>query len=249
MGTDPRFEGKQIPKSEFNDDDGQADPAVIAALRGYRAGTVARSQVLNVLLGSRLFVPVKAVLDSVEVTDTGQQVEKDSHMATVSVQAADGRRALLAFTSVITMAQWDREARPVAARAQTTAAAARGEGADALLVDFGSEHTFVIEGDSLETMAKGEAAWVAILDPAVQAAVIEVVAPIARQFDCQFELVAPHGEADIRLAVIAPDDLDVENILHDVTTGLRTNDVLREKLAKGVELGVSRVSDGHHHHS
>lgn len=247
MGTDPRFEGKDIPTSEFSDDNGEADPAVTAALRGYRSGTVARSQVLNVLLGSRLFVPVKAVLDSVDITDTGHQVEKDSHMATVSVQAADGRRALLAFTSVVTMAQWDRDARPVAARAQTTAAAAQGEGADALLIDFGSDHTFVIDGEALTAMANGEAAWVAILDPAVQAAVMEVVAPIARQHDCQFELVAPHGEADIRLAVIAPDELDVEQVLQEVSSGLRANDVLREKLLNGVELGVSRAGEHHHH--
>jgi len=46
----------------FRDDHGEADPAVAAALEAYAAGTGAEHAVLTALAGSRLLVPVVAVL-------------------------------------------------------------------------------------------------------------------------------------------------------------------------------------------
>ena len=79
---------------------GTADPAVMAALAGYRDRTIGAASVLAALAKSRLLVPVVAVLDKAETTAGGARVEKSSHMATVSTTGRDGRRGLLAFTSL-----------------------------------------------------------------------------------------------------------------------------------------------------
>ena len=49
-------------ESQFPGDDGAADPAVLAALAAYAAGQGSEHAALNALAGSRLLVPVVAVL-------------------------------------------------------------------------------------------------------------------------------------------------------------------------------------------
>lgn len=240
--VDERFVGKTVPTSEFAGDDGRANPDLIEALEGFRAGSVPRNQVLLRIASARVFVPVKAMLDSVEQTDEGHQVEKDSHMATVSIALPDGRRGLLAFTSVSALADWDSEARPVPAWGRSAAAAAEGEGAQALLVDFGSPHLFVIEGDALAAMAEGESLWEPVADPEIQRAVMDSIAEIARDNACQFELGAPRGDADIRVSVLATPTLNVLFVLEQSAAALAANDVLRARLPRGVELGVDTSS-------
>lgn len=238
MSPDERFVGKSIPTSEFTDDDGQPDPVVIEAMTEFAHGRGSRDAVLTALAATRLFVPVKAVLDSTDLTDDGHEVEKDSHMATVSIQTPDGRRALLAFTSVAAMAQWDADARPVAARTAMVAAAARDEGADAVIVDVTSDRRFVLESDVLAALSSGGRIVSAVADRAIQEAVMEAVGPVARARHCQFELSEPHGDADIRLSVIAGEGLDVAATLNEVAGALAASEALRAQLPRGVELGV-----------
>ena len=61
--------------ARYRDDRGDADPAVSAALAAYAAGTVAEHAVLIALAGSRLLVPVVAVLAD------EQKVLADEHAA------------------------------------------------------------------------------------------------------------------------------------------------------------------------
>ena len=81
---------------------------------------------LAVLAGSRLLVPVVALLGEVEYDDAGLAHDKSSDMATVLLTAPDGRRALLAFSGTDAMRAWDPEARP---RAGGGAARRRNSGA------------------------------------------------------------------------------------------------------------------------
>lgn len=243
MSIEERFDGKSIPTSEFTDDDGRADPAVVQALVDFHSGVGTRSQAANAIASGRLFVPVKAVLDSTETTDDGHRVEKDSHMATVSVQIPDGRRGLLAFTSVAAMSSWDVDARPVAARAQMVAAAAIDEGADALIIDSGSDHMFVVDSALLESISAGETVGSVITDPQIQAAVMDAVAGLVQRYSCQFELSEPRGEADIRLTLLAPASLDTPAVMQEVAAALSGSDVLRSRLSRGVELGSRPAGD------
>ena len=94
---------RHIPDPGFAGDDGSADPALAAALTAYAADRDA-VPVLRALTGARLLVPVVAVLGEVEVDQNGLAHDKTSDMATVLLTGADGRQALLAFSSLATLA-------------------------------------------------------------------------------------------------------------------------------------------------
>lgn len=129
--------------TDFTDDDGSADPRLREAL----AGDDADGAFDLLLAGARLLVPIVAVAAG----DGGG--EKSSHMATVSLVQADGRRGLLAFTSLETLRAWDSGARPVPARAPDVARAALDEGADGVLVDVAGPVRFAIDGPTLRALA------------------------------------------------------------------------------------------------
>ena len=140
-----------------------------AAFAAYAADRSSYPLLLATLCESRLLVPVVAVLGEVEYDAQGLAHDKTSDMATVLLTGADGRQALLAFTSMAAMAAWRPDARPVPAAARDAARAAVQEGAAAVLVDVAGPVTVVIEGQDLEAMAKGwtltrvgeQTAWVA----------------------------------------------------------------------------------------
>jgi hypothetical protein len=144
-----------IQGSPYVDDDGSADLLLLAALQAYAEDAEPYPAVLAVLAGSRLLVPVVALLGEVEYDDAGLARDKSSDMATVLLTAPDGRRALLAFSGTDAMRAWDPEARPVPVAAPLAAATAVQEGADALVVDVGSEHVLTVAGDDLHRVAAG----------------------------------------------------------------------------------------------
>ncbi len=139
----------------FGDDDGSASPDVAAALTAYQQPGGSRLATLAVLQHARLLVPVVAVLGEVEVDDAGLAHDKSSDMATVLMTSPDGRRGLLAFTSLETMSRWDPAARPVPVAAPLAAQAARQDRADALVVDVAGPVPFAVEGESLTSLAEG----------------------------------------------------------------------------------------------
>ncbi|GAA4380897.1 SseB family protein [Nocardioides caricicola] len=165
--TDPA-DTRRIPDPGFAGDDGSADPAVSAVLAAWAAGEATRAEVIGTLQRSRLLVPVVAVLGEVEYDESGLAHDKTSDMATVLLQGADGRMALLAFTGNPALTTWDPEARPVPTATQQAAQAALQDGAEALLVDLAGPVRFVIEGEDLRGLAQGwtlarvggEIAWV-----------------------------------------------------------------------------------------
>jgi len=239
MSTDERFVGKDIPASEFGGDEGDVAPAVLAALRSFADQRIRRAELLEVLADSRVFVPVTAILDSSEIDEHGHKVEKDSHMATVSMQTADGRRGLLAFTSITAFNEWDADSRPVPARMRQAAAAAIDEGADALVIDVANTHRTALTDRELDALASGEPLNPASGDPAIAEAVAAAISGIGQRYGCQFELTPPQGEAAIRLNLLAKPGLEPRQILQEVAAVLQADDYLRTALAQGVELGVA----------
>jgi hypothetical protein len=145
---------RSLPDPGFSGDDGAADPALADALAGY-ASDRAPAPVLAALCRARLLLPVVALLGESEVGDDGMVRDKSADVASVQMQARDGRRALLAFTSSSALRAWDPKARPVPVSALDAARAARSEGAAALLVDVGGPVPFVVEAEDLQDMAAG----------------------------------------------------------------------------------------------
>jgi hypothetical protein len=76
-------------------------------------------------------------------------------MSVVSLQAQDGRRALLAFTGLDALHNWQPDARPVPVTVDVAAQAARSEDLTAVLIDLAGPHTLVLEGDILAELASG----------------------------------------------------------------------------------------------
>lgn len=147
---------RRLQGSEYVDDTGAADPALAAALTSYAAtGAGAYPAVLAALADARLLVPVVAVLGESEVGEHGLVTDKSSDMAAVLLTGADGRLALLAFTSTAALAAWDPAARPVPVAAHLAAATAVQEGAAALVVDVAGPQQLVLEGEDLGRIASG----------------------------------------------------------------------------------------------
>ena len=141
--------------SAYPDDTGEATPVLAAALAGYADDEARYPDVLAALGAARLLVPVVAVLGEVEVDDAGLARDKSSDMATVLLRGADGRMALLAFSSTETLAAWNPDGRPVAVAARTAAQSALQEKAHALLIDVAGPVTAAVEGDDLAALAAG----------------------------------------------------------------------------------------------
>lgn len=141
----------EVP-TQFATDDGSPPEALRLALERYASDPAARSEVVESLSTSRLLVPVIAVADEVD-SDGPLPQEKSSHMATVSLVQADGRKGMLAFSSVVALSRWNPEARPVPAWGVDVAAAAVDEGAQGVLVDIAGPVRFALDGADLERLA------------------------------------------------------------------------------------------------
>lgn len=134
---------RDLAAPAFPDDDGLTDPLLAPALGDDLA-------VLEAFADARIFVPIIPLLG--EVPADG---DKNADMAAVLMTGADGRTALLAFSSVQTMAAWDPQARPVPVTGRDAARATLAEEASALLLDLGSRSFTVVETGDVEHLAAG----------------------------------------------------------------------------------------------
>jgi len=158
--------------SPYPDDTGAASPLLATALAAYAEDPARYPDVLAALGSARLLVPVVAVLGEVETGPDGLARDKTSDMATVLLTGADGRQALLAFSSTDTLAAWNPEGRPVAVPTRTAALSAVQEGAAALLIDVAGPVRVAVEGEDLTALAAGyrlarvgdRLGWVAVPD-------------------------------------------------------------------------------------
>jgi hypothetical protein len=151
--------GPGNPLHNFNDDDGSADRGYLAAIAALADGTGGEPQVLQALASARVFVPIVAQLGEEASGANELTADKQADMALVTLQAPDGRRALPVFTSTAALEAWHAEARPVAVYAARAALSAVAESAQLLVVDPGSEVTFVVRRPGVWALAQ-QREWV-----------------------------------------------------------------------------------------
>jgi SseB protein N-terminal domain len=231
-----RFAGVTVPDPAFADDDGSADPVLAAVLAARADGSASDRDLVHALLGRRLMVPLVAVLDEADEPAEGLRREKDSHMASVSMIGADGRAALLAFTSVAAMAAWDPAARGIPATAETVGRAALDDGAAAVLVDVAGPSRATVAGRALEVLASGQAWPAPYDDPEVQDAVAQVLGRFAGL--SAYEVLQGDGGADLTVLVEADDDTDVATLAGVVAEALAEDPVVADRCPGGFEVGV-----------
>src|SRR6478736_9578964 len=179
----------------FEDDDGAADAGYLAALDALAAGAGDEAAVVASLATARVFVPILARLAEEGEGVAGQEGQKQhgeelhgdkqADMALVTLQAPDGRTALPVFSSAAALAAWHAEARPVAVYAARAALSAVAEGAELLVLDPGSNVTFVVRRPGVWALAQQQQ-WVPAYRDAELAAVLRAGAagnPAVRGLD------------------------------------------------------------------
>ncbi|MER8184256.1 SseB family protein [Kitasatospora sp. NPDC094015] len=232
------MEPKNIPNPGFSDDDGTADPRLASALAGWPEGRTAEGELLGALTASRLLVPIVALLGEVETDANGLRHEKTSDMAVPVIEAADGRRALPAFTSLESMARWRADARPAPVAAPQAAMVAYSERADTLLVDPAGPVTVPLSGARLRAVAENRAYLAPHADPEVRAAVRALLV-------AEPAVVAGHlqaaEEADGTLVVVLDEGLaepQPRAAVERLAGALTADPVLRVRLDRGLQLAV-----------
>lgn len=134
---------RSLASPQFPGDDGTVDESLAEAFGDDVA-------VLQALESARVFVPIVALLG-----DAPSEGDKNADMAAVLMTGADGRQALLAFSSTATMAAWDPKARPVPILGKDAAQATLDEGASALLLDLANPSFTVVETADVQHLAQG----------------------------------------------------------------------------------------------
>lgn len=159
------------PTSPFAGDDGAADPALAAALDRYASGAADLADVVAVLAGCRVLVPVLAELEAADVVVRGGRdhpVDTEASAGVVALRTPDGRTAMPVFSSVAAMTAWHPGARPVPSGARRAALSAAGEGWEVLVLDPGGPVTAVLPRPAVWALARGDA-W----RPAVVGGVVD----------------------------------------------------------------------------
>jgi SseB protein N-terminal domain len=148
---------RRLAASPFPGDTGAASAETrrLMAAAVAEATPLAYLRAIAALCGDRLLVPVVATATRFGETVAGLASDKEAEMSVVTLQARDGRRALLAFTGLDALQSWQSDARPVPVTIDRAAQTARNEDLTAVLIDVAGPHPLVIEGDVLGELASG----------------------------------------------------------------------------------------------
>ena len=113
------------------------------------------AQVYAALVDGELLLPVRARVVSEQVAPaTGLHAEKEAELDLVTVELANGRRVLPAFTEADLMLRWRIDARPVRSTARDACRAVLDEGWAGLVLDP-TAHDFVLGTSAVRALAAG----------------------------------------------------------------------------------------------
>ncbi|GAA3742976.1 SseB family protein [Salinactinospora qingdaonensis] len=227
MTTGPTISGAR----GFRDDDGSAPPEVRDRLDAYARGAASDRHVLAALSASRLLIPVSPVATDSQPTAHDLDHEGRSEVALPIMTGQDGRRGVLAFTSVETARRWNQDARPVPFTTVDACGAAVEEGVDALVVDVAGPVVYPIEGRFLTSIAEHGALPAPKDDPQVLAKIYRVT---HTEFGIQRVRLHESERADIgiRLELQRRDDESLRRVAE------RLSAELSQLLPGGIELSA-----------
>jgi len=253
--TDRRFEGAVIPTSAHAGDDGGADPELAAVLTALAAGQCDHRSLQHALVGRRLLLPTRAVLEESSVDDvTGLEHEKSSHMAAAVFRSDAGWSGMLVFTGIPAVHLWSVAARPVPVTADEAAAAALEDGCDALVFDIAGPHRAVLAGSLLRALAQSRVALSPAQDPIVielihqRAAEVEGIANVQvfRADEVPEIVAASHADGSPlpdAVVVLTPDPgVDPQVAATDLARALAGESVVRDRLEAGLAFVLAGAS-------
>lgn len=160
--TGDGIDGSANPLHAFDTDDGLATPVWTDVTERFIAGDASEADVVAALDHVRVFAAVVPTVAEESVHTHTHQHNEDHHVhgdhqtevALVSLQSADGRRALPVFTSVPALTAWHPQARPVASWMPRACLSAVDEGAELVVIDPGAELTFVVRRPAVWALAQ-----------------------------------------------------------------------------------------------
>ena len=223
------------PTSPFAHDDGSADPVLVSAVEAYAHGRTSLADVVAVLAGIRLLVPVLAHAEvSAEQAAAEGADDSTASAGVVGLQTPDGRTALPVFSSVATMAAWRADARPVPAEGSRAAQSAVAAGWPGLVVDPAGPVTVTVPRPAVGALAEGRPWQPAVgggevvdeVREAVRAALVGVDGVVA----CTAE---PGGRAEITVDLTLRAGLDrraLDQLLAEVGDRLAADAVTAERV-------------------
>lgn len=131
-----------------SEDHGQAPEEIVASLEMWNLhrNDLTRAALVSSIANSRLLVPLVQ-------QGTGVQPE----MVQVTFQSNDGRTALLAFTSLDDLNQFNESARPFPKRGSELALETLEKNLDGMIVDIASSHRFSLSITEVASMAQNQA--------------------------------------------------------------------------------------------
>lgn len=189
------WEGRSFEANQHSADDGSADPALLAALVSFRAGTGSQAEVVDAFRHARVLIPLVAEKGEEGVAPSGLAVDKTQELSIVTVAAPDGRRVQPVFSSVEAMQRWDASARPIPVEAVRAALAASADDTDLIVLDPTSETEFVIRRPAVWAIAQEQAWEPSFLSPEVFSALQASVASELAVID----VAVTAGDPDARL--------------------------------------------------
>ncbi|MEO8518085.1 MAG: SseB family protein [Dermatophilaceae bacterium] len=190
----PSHNGRALSGTGFDNDTGEADPKLVAALADER-GEVA---LFAAVADARLLVPVLAA----PASDPDELSEaRSADMAMVTITSPDGQRALPVFTSVTALQAWDPAARPSPVTSARAAQAAVAERCDVLLLDLGSTHERVLRPSMVWALAQQREWLPAHTDPFVAQCLSRATADEDDVVGCFGEEGEPVGAGILRVVL------------------------------------------------
>lgn len=146
------WSGRELHPNPFSGDTGEADAGLAAALTGAHAAPFdprAHVDVVAALRGARVYAPVLPTAVEHTTDERGFVHDNKSEMAMVRLASDDGRECVPCFTDIPTLTAWHPGARPVPVEAERLGAAAVEEGAELVVVDPGSDRSFLLRRPAL----------------------------------------------------------------------------------------------------
>ncbi|MBZ4488630.1 SseB family protein [Microbacterium sp. cx-55] len=150
------WEGRSFQENTHANDDGSADPTLLAALIAFRDGAGDQVAIVDAYRSARLLIPLVAGKGEEGVAPNGLTVDKTQELSIVTVAAPDGRRVQPVFTSVETLQRWDPAARPVPAEGLRTALAAVQDDTDLIVIDPTSDTEHVLRRPAVWAIGQGQ---------------------------------------------------------------------------------------------
>ncbi len=201
--------GRRFESNANAADDGSAPAAFLAVMAGFRTGASSIADVVEVVRGCRLLIPLIAVAGETGTTADGLLVDKTQELSIITVAGPDGRAIVPVFSSVDAMRRWRSDARPVPADAVRVALAAAAEHTDRIVIDPRSPDTLVaLPRPAVWAIAQGQP-WVpAVDDPEVLEAIARPAAQHPELWGVSLLAGDPQGRGEapevvVRLGVTA----------------------------------------------